>query len=235
MNGEEIGAMGSERRKYPVSGVLVATIGAAVAAVASWWAWPDMAATYEEVSGPNLRPSVANRTTAAIGIPILLAVMALILIPIVYGDRRLSRKLPALSVPQSPTVLRNQARVLSATWIGLTIVLLTLHLAILGQFTDRSTDIWQLVGIGFGFLMACIGSALPLARPTDPSKYPQAFRRLATALEDTYRPAGFALVAVGAATIVISVFSPPAGVTVGWVGFVVVMLATSVKVALSMK
>lgn len=219
----------------PISGVAVAAIGAVVAAVASWFAWPDMAATYEEVSGPNLRPSVANRASAAIGIPLVLTAMALILIPIVRGDRWFFRRHSAISPPQSSTSMRNQARVLSATWIGLTIVLLILHLAILAQFTGRDVDVVQLLGIGFGLLTVCLGSALPLARPTDPSQYPPDFRRLAVGLEAAYRPAGFALVAVGLATIVLSLLWPLVGVTAGWVGFVAVMIATSIKVARSMK
>ncbi len=219
----------------PISGVAVAATGAVVAAVASWFAWPDMAATYEEVSGPNLRPSVANRASAAIGIPLLLTAMALILIPIVRGDRWFFRRHSAISPPQSSTAMRNQARVLSATWIGLTIVLLILHLAILAQFTGREVDVVQLLGIGFGLLTVCLGSALPLARPTEPSQYPPEFRRLAVGLEAAYRPAGFTLVAVGLATIVLSLLWPLVGVTAGWVGFVAVMIATSIKVARSMK
>ncbi|WP_458683775.1 hypothetical protein [Prescottella equi] len=230
-----MGANDKRGRALPISGVVVAGVGAVVAAVASWAAWPDMAATYEEVSGPNLRPSVANRASAAIGTPLVLSAMALVLIPIVHADRRFFRKHPAISAPQTPTTKRNQARVLSATWIGLTLVLVIVHLTILAQFTGREVDVVQLLGIGVGLFTVCFGSALPLARPTDPSQYPPDFRRLAVGLEAAYRPAGFALVAVGVVTIVLSLLWPLVGVVVGWVGFVAVMIVTTVMVARAMK
>lgn len=226
MNGAE-----QRSRQYPASGMAAAAIAATVAATASWLAWPDMADTYAEVSGPEVTPSVLNRTSAAISIPLLLAFLAIAPMPVLLGDRWLTRVFPGINPPRTRTTLRNRARFLSAVWVGLSVLFVMAHLAILSQFTGRSVDVAQLMGIGFGILIVCIGTVLPLARPEDPSTYAPEFTRLAAGLEAAYRPGGFALVGLGVATIAVSAFWPIGGLMFGWIGFVAVMVAMAIKVA----
>jgi hypothetical protein len=172
---------------------------------------------------------VLNRTSAAISIPLFLALLAVVPFAVVRSDRWLSRILSDINPPHTGTTMRNRARILSTTWIGLSVLLLMLHFAILGQFTGKDVDVAKLVGIGFGVLIVCIGTVLPLARPEDPSAYPPEFRRLAAGLEAAYRPAGFTLVGLGVATVAVCMFWPIGGIAIGWAGFVAVMVATAIK------
>lgn len=208
------------KNPLPVAGMVGMGVAAVLAAAVSWVGWPDMADTLEEVLGPNRRPSVATKSTVAVGTPVLLAVLALLPWPLLRVDRPSERRTSDYQL--SAEDRRRRARCLSIIWCALALVFLSLHVCLVAEMTGRTTPLYETLAVSFGILLLAVAAALPYARQ-DPATIPPALRRVAASADHGYRRAIPLLRASGAATIALGVLWPIVALAVGGTGMCVAL------------
>lgn len=208
------------KNPLPVTGMIVTGVAAVITAAVSWVGWPEMADTLEEVLGPNKRPSVATKSTVAVGTPVLLAVLALLPWPLLRVDRRLERRTPDYQLSTGDR--RRRAHCLSIIWCALALVLLSLHVCLVAEMAGRAAPLYETLAVSFGILLLALAAALPYAR-RDPETIPPALRRMAASADHGYRRAIPLLRASGAATIALGVLWPIVALAVGGTGMCIAL------------
>ncbi|WP_420879177.1 hypothetical protein [Rhodococcus sp. (in: high G+C Gram-positive bacteria)] len=208
------------RNPLPVAGMVGMGVAAVLAAAVSWVGWPEMAGTLEEVLGPNRRPSVATKESVAVGIPMLLAGMALLPWPLLHVDRRSERRTSDYQL--SAENRRRRARCLSIIWCALALVFLPLHVCLVAEMAGRTTPLYETLAVSFGILLLALAIALPYARQ-DPATIPPALRRMAASADHGYRRAIPLLRASGAATIALGLLWPIVALAVGGTGMCIAL------------
>ena len=128
----------------------------------------------------------------------------------------------------SGTPGRGSARVLGAALVGLSILSSTLHVAFVGMHTGADLPVEKLVGVAVGVMLTILGVYLPLARPDGAltSRRMEAFR---AAQGPAYRVAGFAMAALGVATVVVALLWPWLTIVVAPAGVLVICAGIFVK------
>ncbi|MBM9839628.1 hypothetical protein JO861_24050 [Rhodococcus hoagii] len=208
----------------PIVGMVVMGIAAVAAAAVSWVGWPDMVGTLEEAIGPNRRPSVATKEMVAAGIPVLLAVLAVLPWPLLRADRRIERAGGEYRL--SGADARSRARGLSIVWCGLAAVLVSLHVCLVGEMTGRTMPMYEVLAVAFGVFLMTFAYAIPHFR-RDPASIPQSLRAAADRLDRGYRRAVPILRATAAVTVVLGVLWPIAALVVGTVGMCSALLVAA--------
>jgi hypothetical protein len=208
------------KNPLPVAGMIGMGVAAALAAAVSWVGWPDMAGTLEEALGSNKRPSVATKESVAVGIPLLLAGMALLPWPLLRVDRRSERR--TSDYQPSAEDRRRRARCLSIIWCALALVFVPLHVCLVVEMTGRTAPLYETLAVSFGILLMALATALPYAR-RDPATIPPALRRVAASADHGYRRAIPLLRASGAATIALGPLWPIVAIAVGGTGMCVAL------------
>ena len=165
-----------------------------------------------------------------------------------HGASRVSREVTAVAAPAalsaaapalqarldkrlfsaSGTPGRGSARVLGAALVGLSILSSTLHVAFVGMHTGADLPVEKLVGVAVGVMLTILGVYLPLARPDGAftSRRMEAFR---AAQGPAYRVAGFAMAALGVATVVVALLWPWLTIVVAPAGVLVICAGIFVK------
>ncbi|WP_420879159.1 hypothetical protein [Rhodococcus sp. (in: high G+C Gram-positive bacteria)] len=200
----------------PVIGMIAMGGAAITAAVVSWVGWPDMADTLEEVLGPNNRPSVATKGTVAVGIPVLLSVLALLPWPLLRVDARHERR-SAPDYRLSAGDRSRRARALSLVWCALAIVLLALHVYLVGAMVGRTVLLFETLAVSFGIFLLAFAAAIPYTR-RDPATVRPELRRLTEGFARGYRRTIPIWVVSGVATIALGVFWSIVALGVGGIG-----------------
>ncbi|GBF17574.1 hypothetical protein Br6_04981 [Rhodococcus sp. Br-6] len=208
----------------PIVGMVVMGIAAVAAAAVSWVGWPDMVDTLEEAIGPNRRPSVATKEMVAAGIPVLLAVLAVLPWPLLRANRRIERAEAEYRLSNADA--RSRARGLSIVWCGLTAVLLSLHVCLVGEMTGRTMPMYVVLAVAFGVFLMTFAYAIPHFR-RDPASIPPSMRAAADRFDRGYRRAVPILRATAAVTVVLGVLWPIAALVVGTVGMCSALLVAA--------
>jgi hypothetical protein len=214
----------------PWPGAAVALAAVAIMIVASVVAWPEMAVEIvtREADGRHGESVVHRAVTAAAAPSILLGLTVLFSVGL-RADHELLKRTP-VGLDRSPERAR---RVFSWTLMGLSVVLVVLHLGLLSLHTGDAYPLENAVGAAVGLLIACLGVAAPLVAPG--GSYTGGLERFRAAQGRLYRGAGIALVLAGIATAVAAAVDPwvAMGIAVVSVGavFVVVGLAAAIQAA----
>ncbi|MGO4205008.1 hypothetical protein AB4Z09_25380 [Rhodococcus sp. TAF43] len=211
----------------PVVGMTVMFIAAVVASAVSWWGWPDLANTLEEVTGPNRTPSLATKETVAAGTPAILLGLAILPWPLFRADRWFERRGACygggLSTPEAS---RRRARGLSIVWCGLAVILLALHVCLVGEMTGHEMPMLEVMAVSFGVFLLALAAAIPYFRH-DPASVPAELRATVEGFDRGYRRAVPLLRATAAATIVLGVLWPVVALVVGCVGMCAAMMLSA--------
>jgi len=208
----------------PIAGMVVMGIAAVAAAAVSWVGWPDIVGTLEEAIGPNRRPSIATKEMVAAGIPVLLAILAILPWPLLRADRRIERAVAEYRLSSADA--RTRARGLSIVWCGLTVVLLSLHVCLVGEMAGRAMPMYEVLTVTFGVLLMTFAYAIPFFR-RDPASIPPPLRDAADRFDRGYRRAVPILRATAALTIVLGLLWPIVALVVGAVGMCSAMLTVA--------
>ena len=211
----------------PWPGAAVALAAAAIMVVASVVAWPEMAVEIvtREADGRH-GESVVHRGFTAAALPgILLALTALFSV-ILRADHELLKRTP-VGLERSPERAR---RVFSWTFMGLSLVLVALHLGLLSLHTGDPYPVEKAVAAAVGLLIVCLGVAAPLFAPG--GSYTGGLERFRAAQGRLYRGAGIALVLGGIATVVAAVFAPWVAMGIAVAAVAVVFLAVGIAAGL---
>ncbi|NKS56025.1 hypothetical protein GS500_26560 [Rhodococcus hoagii] len=199
----------------PIVGMAVMGIAAVAAAAVSWLGWPDMADTLEEAIGPNNRPSIATKEMVPVGIPMLLAVLAILPWPLLRADRRIERAGGEYRL--SGADARSRAWGLSIVWCGLAAVLPSRHVCLVGEMTGRTMPMYEVLAVAFGVFLMTFAYAIPHFR-RDPASIPPSLRAAADRFDRGYRRAVPILRATAAVTVVLGVLWPIVALVIGTVG-----------------
>ncbi|MEU4360453.1 hypothetical protein [Promicromonospora sp. NPDC023987] len=214
----------------PWPGAAVALAAAAVMVVASVVAWPEMAVEIvtREANGRH-GESVAHRGVTAVAAPSALLGLTVLFSVGLRADHELLKRTPAV-LDRSPERVR---KVLSWTLMGLSVVVVVLHLGLLSLHTGDAYPLENAMAAAGGLLLVCLGVAAPLFAPG--GSYTGGLERFRAAQGRLYRDAGIALVLAGIATAVAAAFDPwvAMGIAVGAVAvvFLVVGIAAAVQAA----
>lgn len=201
----------------PWPGAAVALAAVVIMVVTSVVAWPDMAAEIvtREAAG-NHGESVAARGVTAVALPCVLLGLTILLSVVLRADHELLKRTP-VGMDRSPERAR---RVFSWTLMGLSVVLVLLHLGLVSLHTGDVYPLDEAVAAGVGVLLVCLGVAAPLFAPG--GQFTGRLETFRAAQGKLYRRAGIVLVVAGVATAVAAVFNPwvAMGVAVGSVAVV---------------
>lgn len=216
-------------RRLPTGPLIIAGVAITFMVVWSVVHWPEMApAIVTREAAGNHGASVVPRGVTAVVLPVALLVLTVLLMVVPTRDAKLTARI-------SPTVQqrgRGAVRILGALLVGLSIFFGVFHVGLIGMYTGADLPIEQVVGAAAGVLLMILGVYLPLARPDTTYESPrlEAFR---AALGPAYRIGGFAMVALGLATIVVAIVRPALGVFVASAGvgliFVAMVVTSLVK------
>lgn len=216
----------------PWPGALVALAAVAIMVVTSVVAWPEMAVEIvtREADGRH-GESVAHRGVTAAAMPAALLGITVLLSVVLRADHELLRRTP-LGLERSPERAR---RVFSWTLMGLSVVLVALHLGLLSLHTGDAYPLENAVAAAAGLLLVCLGVAAPLFAPG--GRHTGRVEQFRAAQGGLYRGAGIFLVVAGVATAVAAAFDPWVAMGIGVVSvvvaFLVVGLAAAIKAARS--
>lgn len=214
----------------PWPGAAVALAAVAIMAVASVVVWPDMAAEIvtREADGRH-GESAASRGVTAVAMPSILLALTILFSVILRADHELLGRTP-LGLDRSPERAR---RMFGWTLMGLSVVLVVLHLGLLSLHTGARYPLEEAVAAAVGLLMVCLGVAAPLFAPG--GRYSGGLEQFRAGQGPLYRGAGIALVLAGTGTAVVAVLAPwlAMGIAVVSVGavFLVVGLAAAFRAA----
>jgi hypothetical protein len=210
----------------PWPGAAVALAAVVIMVVASVVAWPEMAAEIvTREAGDRRGESVASRGATAAAMPGVLLLLTGLFSVILRADHELLRRTP-IGPDRSPERAR---RVLSWTLMGLSVVLVALHLGLLSLHTGAAYPLEQAVSAAAGLLIACLGVAAPLFAPGGRTTgRAEEFR---AAQGRSYRLAGVALVVAGVVTAVVAAFDPRLAMGIAAVSVGAVFLAVGILAA----
>lgn len=210
----------------PWPGAAVALAAVVIMVVASVVAWPEMAAEIvtREADGRH-GESVANRGVTAAAVPSALLLLTVLLSVIFRADHELLGRTP-VGLDRSPERAR---RVFSWTLMGLSVVLVALHLGLLSLHTGEGYPLEAAVAAAAGLLVACLGVAAPLFAPG--GRYQGRAEEFRAAQGRSYRVAGIVLVVAGTATAIAAAFDPRLAMGIGVVSVGAVFLAVGVFAA----
>lgn len=187
--------------------------------------WSQMAPSIvtRQAAG-NHGASRVSREVTAVAAPAALLLLTALSAAAPALQARLDKRL----FSASGTPGRGSARALGAALVGLSILSSTLHVAFVGMHTGADLPVEKLVGVAVGVMLTILGVYLPLARPDGAfaSRRMEAFR---AAQGPAYRVAGFAMAALGAATIVIALLWPWLTIVVAPAGVLVICAGIFVK------
>jgi hypothetical protein len=172
-------------------------------------------------------PSVAGRGWSAALLPAVLLALVAVFSTAPWLDRVVWGRTP-LGRDRSAERTR---RVLSWTLAGLAVVMATLHLGVLSMHTGEPFPLERATGAAAGFLLVCVGVALPLAAPGGRFTSGRV-ERFRAALGPAYRRAGFALAGLGLVTIGAALVSPGAAAGVAAAGVFLIFVAAGVAALL---
>lgn len=210
----------------PWPGAAVALVAVVIMAVASVVAWPEMAAEIvtREADGRH-GESVAGRGITACAVPGVLLLLTGLLSVVLRADHELLGRTP-VGLDRSPERAR---RVFSWTLMGLSVVLVALHLGLLSLHTGAPYPFEEAVAAAVGLLVACLGVAAPLFAPG--GRLTGRAEEFRAAQGPSYRLAGIALVVAGTATAVVAAFDAGLAMGIAVVSVGAVFLAVGIVAA----
>ena len=211
----------------PWPGAAVALAAVAIMIVASVVAWPDMAAEIvtREADGRH-GESVVSRGVTAVAHPVALLVLSALFSVGLRADHELLSRTP-MGLDRSPDRVR---RVLSWTLMGLSPVLVVLHLGMLALHTGEEFPLEQAAAAAAGLLIVCLGVAAPLFAPG--GRHTGWLERFRAAQGGAYRIAGLFLVLAGIATAVAATVAPQVAMGVAVVSVAAAFLVVGLVAAL---
>jgi hypothetical protein len=203
----------------PWPGAAIALGAVAAMVTTSIVAWPEMSAEIVTRAADGRHgESVSSRGVTAVALPLALLGLTALLSVVPRLDHELLRRTP-LGQDHDPERAR---RVFSWTLIGLSVVLLVLHVGLVSQHTGDAFPLEQAVAGAVGVLLVCLGVALPLAAPG--GRFDGRVERFRAALGPAYRVAGIVLVVGGVATVMAAVVSSQAAMATAVTAVVVTFL-----------
>ncbi|TWD80264.1 hypothetical protein FB561_1337 [Kribbella amoyensis] len=206
----------------PWPGAMVAVAAVGIMVVASIAAWPEMAVeVVTREAGGRHGESVANRGVTAAAMPAVLLGLTVLLSVVLRADHELLKRTP-VGLDRSPERAR---RMFSWTLMGLSVVLVALHLGLLSLHTGTAFPLEQAVAAAVGILLACLGVATPLVAPG--GRVTGRLERFRAAQSKLYRGAGGFLVIAGIATAVVAAFEPGVAMMVAVASVAVAFLAVA--------